>query len=125
MWDTTQAEPVRVYKASGVRTAAFAAGGRSVLLGGDRVEMMPLKDGANLIVFAGPSTSPEVVRISPSGRFAAAGDIEGRLWVWDLQKPAEPRQLLAISNTSMPFRFRPTGGGWSPEGGMAHCVYGT
>ena len=65
--------------------AALASDGQTALLVGDQPNLQKLATGELPVILTGTISMPSIAVLSPGGHWAAVGDLDGIIWVWELQ----------------------------------------
>jgi WD40 repeat protein len=122
LWDAVAGREVRIFRASNaVNPVAFCPDGRHVLAGKDELLKWKIETGEPVGPLEGPRSRIEALAVSPEGRLAATGDIDGTLALWDLQANAAVRVSPLSPRDFRSMAFSPDGSTLA-TGGYDHEV---
>ena len=94
---STKADEENVIKVHTSRVTALTFGGKGKVLAvgaeDGTLRLIELKKGAELIEFEGHKVQVSKLAIDPKGRWLVSGDIEGNLFMWNLEDGRQPATL--------------------------------
>jgi transcription initiation factor TFIID subunit 5 len=104
IWTTDRSMPVRILSghiSSSVNTVTWHPNCNYVLTGCDdkTVRMWDVQNGRCARLLTGCGTGISVVRVCPSGRYAAGADYSGIIHIWDLASGKKVNELRPPSST--------------------------